>query len=1859
MSGPDGPHAVGAGTGCVVCGLDQDANKILLCDGCDAEYHIYCLVPPLHEIPEGDFYCKRCVQQGRRRPPATTARATESNAPSIVSASSSSAFSHTTADPAARFSAASAPGGMPQLSAVMSGFAVQDEVGRLVPVRLEDVRESKFRGVLKLLSKGLKRPFVARIVNDKSVFQIGLFASEIEAAHAYDKTAIQLSGRHAELNFPHLHEGFVAKASAGLTPPAPSQPPSTSQPVRQASTPLRPAPPATAAAPGSAPASSTTGRGRGRGRGRGGGAAGGRGASGAAKRRLGGDPASSSDSGGPKRRKGPAATTSSVSASSAPTPSVNGVSAGPYRGVVVVRGVPQAQIMVQGKLVQLGASPTVEEAALAYDKAALKYFGGAAADADVELNFPERRTELLKQLIEENMHQKARQVGVVNGSSQEAGASGSHGASAGSQLSVGARSMQSAKHNLAVKKLESWTLRLQRAVKLMEAAHRVRWQGVPIKQEAEVEADADAEGQAESGAEGPATLWFAEATATISDEMTRRHRRLRHGAVQIDHAVRLVMEELRLYAEQTPADPAHHSPPRSQVVLDLLATSRFLKLCATINELAHLELKQVDGDGEDENDDGGENSSSFETTLQQAVDLRTRLQMAVVAEKQKLQALLEADADAQRSALMANSESTDESYAAELAKQVSTLLREAKYVKRQVQRSRTIVKTRMVPPRPVGTEKSEAPSDAMDSAAVDARETKTDDVTTSVAEPQDTQPESDAAEPVSAEGPTVEKHVASETNDPVGSAPESEEMVSESYEETVVEEDWELCLAVEWRAGEWRLLPLGLDDSHSFSSDWLSSETFTDDAVAAMQVTEDEVCNWSSWPSAKSDSREESLATTTTPWLSHLTALHAGEAALREQIAGTSDRRRRLEGVIQLERERLREVVGVYRRVLEDVTRKTATAQQQQARATLDQRLLSSCREAVAPVVKQLVDRCDAVVVARLGQLDARLVDFRDEFAYYADALLHLKGDAAESTALKHESDKDSDAPVAASSAGLRQAYSAFYLQELEALWRERCATTEGLHTALRSLVLQDEQATAKRGSCDPEEPESEAETLVARVRASLAQWQAFEWPAGLAKTSIVRGMESSPFTLKSEADTASLGQTVDAISELKQVIIDLTQDTQGSLTTPSSTRASPLPAAARAEMASSLPSLESLSASTLVVYHPVFMEHQTPKSHPECPERLNRIVTMLTSIRKKHDRSLKIDRLTLTPDELAPSESTLLAVHSAAYLQQLRDRSAEATSSSTGAMQTAASSKTGSMSSTAPSKSLVFESNSSISRSVSTAAEQPTEQSASKGIPMIGAFGAHSTAHQDVVMDTYVSGKSWDVARAAAGTVCLAVDRVARREFRHAVCLVRPPGHHVGRHGRTQDAPSSGFCLLNNVVIGAMHARQYPWLRRIAVLDWDIHHGNGTEELLREDSDAFFASIHLHAAGKFFPGTGPSCQREHVVNVALEDSGAGSGSLAFRHAMSDQVLPAMRAFRPDIVFISAGFDGHRDDILGGRAAVKDTSVPAGYLEEDYVWATQQVLQLAEECCDGRVVSVLEGGYDVRKETNSLAKSVAAHISAIATFAPQADGEESPESRAVVKNEGDIRARGALLELLSKTVDLGDDLDDGMSDDSDADSGDGARGDRTEAAVDEADEDEDMTGGEDDDDDDGEEDVDEMEGDGVEVEEDEDVEEEEEEEQEEEEDAEEDAPEEISEEQQGRRDDGDVLMATDEESEKPETELAGDASVNDDDDDDDDGDNEQSAEDDDSEQRHASVLEFAASLEVDNDSTDDQVERGDEDESMGDDGPMARPPTSHQEENGSAIYEASSDAHEVWNAREDGNESGDGALLDELPSMQE
>jgi acetoin utilization deacetylase AcuC-like enzyme len=221
---------------------------------------------------------------------------------------------------------------------------------------------------------------------------------------------------------------------------------------------------------------------------------------------------------------------------------------------------------------------------------------------------------------------------------------------------------------------------------------------------------------------------------------------------------------------------------------------------------------------------------------------------------------------------------------------------------------------------------------------------------------------------------------------------------------------------------------------------------------------------------------------------------------------------------------------------------------------------------------------------------------------------------------------------------------------------------------------------------------------------------------------------------------------------------------------------------------------------------------------------------------------------------------------------------------------------------------------------------------------------------------DTSLSPGSGEAALRAAGAVAAAVDAVAAGESANAFCAVRPPGHHA------EPATAMGFCLFNNVAVGAHQARSAHGLRRIAVMDFDVHHGNGTQAMFERDPELFYASTHQMP---LYPGTG-SVGETGCGNICNAPLPPNAGSAEFRAAMSRRVLPALVAFAPDMLLISAGFDAHRADPLANLR-----------LEEaDYAWATDELLDLAARHCGGRVVSTLEGGYDL----DALAASAAAHV---------------------------------------------------------------------------------------------------------------------------------------------------------------------------------------------------------------------------------------------------------------------------------------
>ena len=232
-------------------------------------------------------------------------------------------------------------------------------------------------------------------------------------------------------------------------------------------------------------------------------------------------------------------------------------------------------------------------------------------------------------------------------------------------------------------------------------------------------------------------------------------------------------------------------------------------------------------------------------------------------------------------------------------------------------------------------------------------------------------------------------------------------------------------------------------------------------------------------------------------------------------------------------------------------------------------------------------------------------------------------------------------------------------------------------------------------------------------------------------------------------------------------------------------------------------------------------------------------------------------------------------------------------------------------------------------------------------------------SGHAAFDADTICSPGSREAALRASGAVVAAVDAVALGDVRNAFCAVRPPGHHA------EPMQPMGFCIFNNVAVGALHAREAHGLERVAVVDFDVHHGNGTQAMFERDPGLFFASTHQYP---LYPGTGARSERGvgNIVNAPLPPN---AGSAEFRAAMERDVLPALRAFKPDFLLVSAGFDAHRADPLAGL----------NFEDADYRWATERLVEVARDCCAGRVVSTLEGGYDL----GALASASREHVRAL------------------------------------------------------------------------------------------------------------------------------------------------------------------------------------------------------------------------------------------------------------------------------------
>ncbi len=222
---------------------------------------------------------------------------------------------------------------------------------------------------------------------------------------------------------------------------------------------------------------------------------------------------------------------------------------------------------------------------------------------------------------------------------------------------------------------------------------------------------------------------------------------------------------------------------------------------------------------------------------------------------------------------------------------------------------------------------------------------------------------------------------------------------------------------------------------------------------------------------------------------------------------------------------------------------------------------------------------------------------------------------------------------------------------------------------------------------------------------------------------------------------------------------------------------------------------------------------------------------------------------------------------------------------------------------------------------------------------------------------DTSMAPHSLNAALRAAGAIIDGVDLVMSGETDRAFCCVRPPGHHA------ETRRPMGFCLFNNVAVGARYAQDGYGLEKVAIVDFDVHHGNGTEDIFRSDPTVLYSSSFQHP---FYPGSGANTRSDHIVNVPLP---AGTRGPRFRSELEAKILPALDGFEPELVFISAGFDAHADDPLAQLFLD----------EEDFAWVTGEIVKVAVAHAGGRLVSVLEGGYNL----TALSRSIEAHLQAM------------------------------------------------------------------------------------------------------------------------------------------------------------------------------------------------------------------------------------------------------------------------------------
>lgn len=226
-----------------------------------------------------------------------------------------------------------------------------------------------------------------------------------------------------------------------------------------------------------------------------------------------------------------------------------------------------------------------------------------------------------------------------------------------------------------------------------------------------------------------------------------------------------------------------------------------------------------------------------------------------------------------------------------------------------------------------------------------------------------------------------------------------------------------------------------------------------------------------------------------------------------------------------------------------------------------------------------------------------------------------------------------------------------------------------------------------------------------------------------------------------------------------------------------------------------------------------------------------------------------------------------------------------------------------------------------------------------------------------DLDGDTAMNKFTLSAALHAAGAAIQAVDLVMAGEVENVFCCIRPPGHHAGRSG------ASGFCIFNNVAVAAAHALKHHQLQRVAILDFDVHHGDGTEDIFHDNPKVMLCSTFRHP---FYPYTGAESGNDHIINVPLAARTSGT---EFREAVTQHWLPALDHFQPEFLLISAGFDAHYEDDMGGLALK----------EADYLWITETLKQVAKKHAQGRIVSVLEGGYAL----HALGRCVMTHVKSL------------------------------------------------------------------------------------------------------------------------------------------------------------------------------------------------------------------------------------------------------------------------------------